>query len=252
MSRHACEALRQGDEMQCGRCGLTWAVDDPARPPCAPKIDKRAIPTRATTIAVKRLEEAVPVPPTVKASASGSGLHVYWMASGAVDAIPDLSDRRFAVLSEDLRRAAGDFNLDELRQASGDRAVALDAARVSNYKKWLEQNGPRSPGFVRPGACAHCGRLPGEEPCDWIECTALSPAPPRLNGCHSKPRPVADSVTHAAQDGYDEFDGAEPGAPAFYRIPRWVPVRHVMSTDCRYDKRAKDPGCTGCPWVTPC
>lgn len=54
----SCEARQQGDEMQCGRCGLTWGVDDTERPACAPRIDKRAIPTRALTHAVRRIESA--------------------------------------------------------------------------------------------------------------------------------------------------------------------------------------------------
>jgi len=57
----SCEARQQGDEMQCGRCGLTWATNDPERPACAPRIDKRAILTRATTRAIQRLDGAAPV-----------------------------------------------------------------------------------------------------------------------------------------------------------------------------------------------
>jgi hypothetical protein len=58
----SCEARQQGDEMQCGRCGLTWATNDPERPACGPRIDKRAIPTRATTRAVQRLEAGLLAP----------------------------------------------------------------------------------------------------------------------------------------------------------------------------------------------
>lgn len=62
MSRpSSCEARQQGDEMQCGRCGLTWATNDPERPACAPRIDKRAIPTRTTTRAIQRLDGAEPL-----------------------------------------------------------------------------------------------------------------------------------------------------------------------------------------------
>ena len=31
-----CNAVRQGDQMQCGRCGLAWDVDDKDRPKCNP------------------------------------------------------------------------------------------------------------------------------------------------------------------------------------------------------------------------
>lgn len=30
----ACKAIRQGDQMQCGKCGLSWDVDDTERPKC--------------------------------------------------------------------------------------------------------------------------------------------------------------------------------------------------------------------------
>jgi len=29
-----CKAIRQGDQMCCGRCGLQWDVDDSDRPQC--------------------------------------------------------------------------------------------------------------------------------------------------------------------------------------------------------------------------
>lgn len=29
-----CEARRTHDEMQCGRCGLCWGIDDPEPPTC--------------------------------------------------------------------------------------------------------------------------------------------------------------------------------------------------------------------------
>lgn len=31
-----CQARQQGDEMQCGRCGLSWDVNDADRPDCSP------------------------------------------------------------------------------------------------------------------------------------------------------------------------------------------------------------------------
>lgn len=144
----SCEARQHGDEMQCGRCGLTWATNDPERPACAPRIDKRAIPTRATTRAVQRLGGAVESPP-----------------------------------------------VDE---------------GLTNICKF---------GAANP------------------------------YGCHSRLRPIAGSITHAAQDGYDESTHVAPGALAYFKVPRWVPVRHVMSTECGYDKSATDARCAGCPHV---
>ena len=29
-----CQAQQRGDEMQCGRCGLTWGITDADRPEC--------------------------------------------------------------------------------------------------------------------------------------------------------------------------------------------------------------------------
>ncbi len=29
-----CKAIRQGDQMCCGRCGLQWDIDDSDRPQC--------------------------------------------------------------------------------------------------------------------------------------------------------------------------------------------------------------------------
>jgi hypothetical protein len=38
-----CNAIRSGDQMQCGRCGLSWDVNDPDRPACNPiNMAKRA------------------------------------------------------------------------------------------------------------------------------------------------------------------------------------------------------------------
>jgi len=31
-----CNAIRQGDQMQCGRCSLAWDIDDKDRPKCNP------------------------------------------------------------------------------------------------------------------------------------------------------------------------------------------------------------------------
>jgi hypothetical protein len=31
-----CHAQQHGDEMQCGRCGLTWDTNDPEPPTCSP------------------------------------------------------------------------------------------------------------------------------------------------------------------------------------------------------------------------
>jgi hypothetical protein len=132
----SCEARQQGDEMQCGRCGLTWATNDPERPACGPRIDKRAIPTRATTRAVQRLEAGLLAP---------------------------------------------------------EQPVAIPY------------------------------------------------------GCYSRPRPTLGGVAYLAQSGYTE--PVQDGAGFWYRTPVYVPVFHVMTTDCGYARTgsaASDQRCAGC------
>ena len=34
VTAHHCQARRVGDQMQCGRCGKQWDVNDPERPQC--------------------------------------------------------------------------------------------------------------------------------------------------------------------------------------------------------------------------
>lgn len=57
-------------------------------------------------------------------------------------------------------------------------------------------------------------------------------SPPRLYGCHNRPRPVANETI--------------TGAPC-YGEQQWP---FTNSTECRYDIRETDPGCAGCKWNT--
>lgn len=66
----------------------------------------------------------------------------------------------------------------------------------------------------------------------------------RLNGCHNRQRPTAGAITHWAQDGY--MPAVDNGDGSFSRERRWVPVRHVMSTECKTDISATSPACKGC------
>lgn len=68
----------------------------------------------------------------------------------------------------------------------------------------------------------------------------------KLNGCHSKPRPTAQTLI-AVQDGWI-YVGA-PGTPSFSRIPRIVLVAHAMTTACQYSKSTPDPACALCPHI---
>lgn len=36
MSRKNCKARQHSDQMQCGKCGLAWDVNDPEPPACRP------------------------------------------------------------------------------------------------------------------------------------------------------------------------------------------------------------------------
>jgi hypothetical protein len=65
--------------------------------------------------------------------------------------------------------------------------------------------------------------------------------PPEKYGCHNRPD---KAPPYLAQDGYE---CEEPTNRGFYsRLARYVEVQHVMSTDCRYDKRGADAKCDGC------
>lgn len=64
------------------------------------------------------------------------------------------------------------------------------------------------------------------------------------NGCHNKPRPVASAVTHQAQAGWSVTFRDGFGTPQ--RVPVYVDVRHVMTTECQYTKTTPDPRCSGC------
>lgn len=61
---------------------------------------------------------------------------------------------------------------------------------------------------------------------------------PNPYACYDKP--IAKG--HYVKDGMEEADTTE-GRIACYKL-KWIPF--VMSTDCRYDKKAGDPRCGGC------
>lgn len=76
---------------------------------------------------------------------------------------------------------------------------------------------------------------------------AIAQTQVRLYGCHDRPRPVAGSVTHFAQNGYDYTELTESGA--MHRHAVVVPMRQVMSTECQYDKQQSDRSCTNCKHI---
>lgn len=51
-----------------------------------------------------------------------------------------------------------------------------------------------------------------------------------LHFCNNKPRPVAGATVTGSQ---------------WYGSQTWT---FANSTDCKYDFRASDPACSGCPW----
>lgn len=65
-------------------------------------------------------------------------------------------------------------------------------------------------------------------------------------GCHSKPRPTSDTG-YVTQTGWSE---AVQGMTGPVRFPVYAEVKHVMSTDCRYDQQATDRQCAGCPHIS--
>lgn len=63
------------------------------------------------------------------------------------------------------------------------------------------------------------------------------------NGCNNRPRPAAGKPL-LVQDGY--VDNYSPIYATATRTARWVFKPFVMSTECKYDASATDPGCAGC------
>lgn len=76
---------------------------------------------------------------------------------------------------------------------------------------------------------------------------ALSPPAMLPYGCHNKPRPIAGGITHVAQNGWTESRLDFRGN--IRRSPVYIDIKHTMSTECRYDAAAKDPGCAGCQHI---
>jgi hypothetical protein len=70
---------------------------------------------------------------------------------------------------------------------------------------------------------------------------AVRGAPPAKYGCHNR---VDKSPNYLAQDGYGE--PCQDGFGVWFKGAKYVEVPHVMSEDCRYDKRDADSKCAGC------
>jgi hypothetical protein len=56
--------------------------------------------------------------------------------------------------------------------AMGNHAPLITVRRAIDHVLEAAKRG----GYEIGPKCAHCGRRAGQEPCDWIECAALSPA----------------------------------------------------------------------------
>lgn len=52
----SCQAIQYSDQMQCGRCGLAWDVNDPDPPACSPTERRATVRAEAKT-----LREQLPV-----------------------------------------------------------------------------------------------------------------------------------------------------------------------------------------------
>lgn len=57
--KNQCQARRINDQMQCGLCGLTWDVNDPAEPDCDPRRDFRTRRARLLVSLEKEAQEAI-------------------------------------------------------------------------------------------------------------------------------------------------------------------------------------------------
>jgi hypothetical protein len=90
---------------------------------------------------------------------------------------------------------------------------------------------------IRPSiiaAAKHAERAPVVGP-------VVRGAPPAHYACHNRPD---KSPPYLAQDGYGE--PFQDGFGVWFKVAKYVEVPHVMSEDCRYDKRATDSKCAGC------
>jgi len=68
-------------------------------------------------------------------------------------------------------------------------------------------------------------------------------------GCWNKPRPT-EATTYIAQAGWDvSYEHRLSGPIPMSREPVLIDIPHRMSTTCKYDKSATDPGCAGCHQV---
>jgi hypothetical protein len=65
-------------------------------------------------------------------------------------------------------------------------------------------------------------------------------------GCHSRPRPTPET-SYVTQTGWSE---TVTSALVPVRFPVYAEIKHSMSTDCRYDKKATDRQCAGCPHIS--
>lgn len=65
----------------------------------------------------------------------------------------------------------------------------------------------------------------------------------RVYGCNNLQRPTV-KTSHVGQAGWSGIFRDGLGNPC--RTPIYVEIKHVMSTDCKYDKAGTDAGCVGC------
>jgi hypothetical protein len=65
-----CQARRYSDQMHCGRCGLTWDINDPEPPTCATEGQHRASgPLRGSfdeRISIQKIRDLLNDPPSAK------------------------------------------------------------------------------------------------------------------------------------------------------------------------------------------
>lgn len=67
---------------------------------------------------------------------------------------------------------------------------------------------------------------------------------PKLNGCHSLPRPTAQTMI-PVQDGWCYV--VDESTKAITRVAQVRMVPHAMTTACQYSRSTPDPACASCP-----
>lgn len=67
-------------------------------------------------------------------------------------------------------------------------------------------------------------------------------------GCHNKERPTPETF-YVGQEGWKTRIFAGVMAQGIERTPKFIRVKHRLTTECQYDKQAVDKDCAGCKHI---